>query len=52
MGSSVTSIPLRGMCRQIAFRRLGRSALENLLDEGGSKESKSDGEESDSDGDS
>src|SRR5271166_2905129 len=35
-----------------AFRRLGRSTLENLLDEGGSKESKSDGEESDSDGDS
>ncbi len=35
-----------------AFRRLGRSTLESLLDEGGSKDSKSDGEESDSDGDS
>jgi proteasome alpha subunit len=35
-----------------AFRRLGRSTLERLLDEGGSKGSESDGEASDSDGDS
>jgi len=35
-----------------AFRRLGRSQLENLLDQGASKDSEPDDEASDSGGDS